>query len=193
MKRVLILVLTLSVFSTSFVWAQGDKDDDAIHYSTSIGIGSAFPNNPDEFNNDWKPSFGLMLDIAAARSFVEVSANFDYSFFLSDSPEPNDVNVLTTFLNLKIKPLNTTARPYVFVGGGYYRFWIVDLDLYENVLGYGGGAGVEVKLDESRLIFIEGKLVQGRTRIGKADPELPNLHKANTEIVAIRTGITFSF
>jgi hypothetical protein len=186
MKRVIILALalTLLVSSTSFA-ARRDRDENAIQYSTSIGLGTAFPLGPDEFDNNWDPSFGLVLEVAASKRLLELAANFDYSFFLSNTDQPNDVNTLAAFLNLKIKPLKSTARPYIFVGGGYFRYWIVDENLYDNVLGFGGGAGVEVEVDKTRRIFIEAKTIHGRTR--------KSARKANTEILPIRAGITFAF
>lgn len=193
MKRVLILALALSVLSVSAVLAQDENEEGTIVYSASIGLGSSFPFNPDEFTDNWDPSFGLGFDVGAARGLLELSADFDYSFYLAETIQPIDVNIFTAFLQLTIKPLDTTARPYVFVGGGYFRYWIVDLDVYENVLGYGGGAGVEVEIDDARRIFLEGRSVQGRTRIDRVREDLPSFRKANTEIISVRTGITFVF
>jgi hypothetical protein len=203
MKRVLILVLALSVLPLSSPWAQAeDGDENSIKFNTSIGLGSTLPLNPDEFKDWWDPSVGFMVDVGAARGILEASLNIDYSMFLTNAIDPIDINILTAFINLKIKPLNTTARPYIFVGGGLYRFWIVDLDTYENVLGFGGGAGIEIEIDDSRRIFIEGKAVQGQTRLSEIGPTLLRstdeketipFRKANVEIIPIRTGITFVF
>lgn len=230
MKRVLILVLALSVLPLSNLYAQSAAADttdaaadtteaaveatpapapvmpaetmatddmaaddaNAIRYNLSVALGSTLPFNPDEFSDNWDPSIGFMIDVGAARNYLELSLNLDYSFFLSNTIDPHDINILTTFVHLKIKPLDTTARPYVFVGGGFYRFWIVDLDVYENVLGFGGGAGVEIEVDEGRYVFIEGKSVQGQTRVGET-AGIPNLRKANVETIPIRFGITFAF
>jgi hypothetical protein len=216
MKRVLILVLVLSVLPLSSSWAQDDgADEKSIQFNTSIGVGSTLPLNPDEFDSGWNPSIGFMVDVGAARGMLEASVNLDYSFFREDLNRDlvaDDINIFTTFLNFKVKPLNTTARPYIFVGAGWYRFWLVEMDIYENVLGYGGGAGVEIELDESRRIFIEGKLIQGQTRLRNNLPtytgnETPAeemkkqkeesvrnlLGNDNTETIPIRAGITFVF
>lgn len=193
MKRVLTLVLALSVLSASAVLAQDEKDDGAIVYSASFGLGTTLPFNPDEFDSNWDPSLGVALEVGAARGILEVAADFDYSFFLANGREPVDANALAMFLQLKIKPLDTTARPYVFVGGGYFRFWIVNQDLYENVLGFGGGAGVEIEIDDSRRIYVEGRTIQGRTRIDRVTPDLPSFRKANVELISMRAGVTFVF
>jgi hypothetical protein len=197
MKRVLILVLAFSAMSYSLGHAQGREDDNAIRFNASVGIGTAFPFNPDEFDEGWNPSFGLMVDVGASRSLLELSANVDYSFFLAEgqertqedilggSPIPSDANVLTVFLNLKIKPLKSVVRPYILVGAGYFRYWIVDQGLYENAIGFGGGAGVEVEIDKSRRIFMEGKNLHGRTR--------ETARRANLELIPVRVGITFVF
>jgi hypothetical protein len=193
MKRVLILFLALSVLFASVAAAQDDAEEGAIVYSTSFGLGTSFPFNPDEFKDNWNPSFGFGFDVGASRGMLELSVDFDYSFYLADAIDPLDINVLTAFLQLGVKPLETTARPYLFVGAGYFRYWIVDADIYENVLGYGGGAGVEVEIGESRRIFLEGRAVQGRTRVGRVSEDIPGLGLANTEIISVRSGVTFVF
>lgn len=190
MKRVLVLALALSVASSTIAVAQGSTDDEAIQINASFGLGTSFPFNPDEFEADWDPSFGFMIDVGASGlheslKMVEVGVNLDYSFFLADQPEPLDVNIFTAFLQIKIKPLDTTARPYIFAGAGFFRYWVVDSDFYDNAIGFGGGAGVEIEIDEGRRIFVEGKNVHGRTR--------ETVRRANTEIIPVRAGITFSF
>jgi len=185
MKRVLFLAMAVHLMLSPASFAQREKDGKGILYSTSIGIGTAIPYAPQEFKDDWNPSFGMNLDVAAGKDMVELVASFDYSFFLSNTEVPNDVNILAAFLNVKVKPLKSTARPYLFAGGGYFRYWIVDEGLYDNVLGFGGGAGVEVEIDKKRRIYIEGKTLHGRTR--------KQARQANTEIYPVRVGITFAF
>jgi hypothetical protein len=72
------------------------------------------------------------------------------------------------------------------LGGGYFRYWIVDLDLYDNSLGFGGGAGVELEMNDEQRLFIEVKNIIGRTRETNSD-------RANTEYIPLRVGITFVF
>ncbi len=188
MHRVLILALALSVMVSSNSIAQTRGDENAIQYSLSFGIGTSVPLNPDEFKDNWDPSFGLMVDVAAARSMVELAANIDYSFFVADLRRPDDINALALFLNLKIKPLKSTVRPYIFAGAGLFRSWIVDLDVYENVIGFGGGAGIEIEVGKKRRVFIEGKSLEGQTRDARLIAR-----RANMEIVPIRVGVTFVF
>jgi hypothetical protein len=155
--------------------------------STSIGLGAGFPFAPDGFEEHWDPSFGAVLDVGAQRSLIEVSLAFDYNFFLSNGLEPDDVNVLTAFLNLKIKPISkSSVRPYILIGGGYYRYWIVDLDITENTTGYQGGAGVELDISKTQRLFIDVKQVFGRTRD-------VNSTSANTSHIPARVGLTFVF
>jgi hypothetical protein len=156
-------------------------------YSASVGIGAGFPLTPESFKDSWDPSFGLLLDVGAGKSLFEVSASLDYNFFLSQTQDPQDANVLALFANVKIKPISkTSVRPYILLGGGYFRYWIVDLELYDNSLGYGGGAGVELEMSEEQRLFIEVKNIFGRTR--KTNDE-----RANTEYVPVRLGLTFVF
>jgi hypothetical protein len=61
----------------------------------------------------------------------------------------------------------------------------VDLDYTENVLGYGGGAGVEVELDRVKRLFLDVRYVQGQTR--------ETASKSNTETLPIRLGVTWEF
>jgi hypothetical protein len=72
------------------------------------------------------------------------------------------------------------------VGGGYYRYWIVDLDLADNTLGMQAGAGVEIDISKTQRIFIDAKEVVGRTRE-------TNALKENTYHIPVRIGLTFVF
>jgi hypothetical protein len=103
---------------------------------------------------------------------------------------PNDLNVFMAFLDVMYVPTKTAARPYLLVCGGYYRQWIVNLDYTENVLGYGGGAGLEMELDRTRRLFVEGRYIQGRTR--KNQPNV-NSDMSNATIVPFRLGVTWEF
>jgi hypothetical protein len=187
MKHSVTLLLVVLVFFSAPSLSQGAKG--GIQYTASVGIGAGFPYKPEAFKDHWDPSFGLLLDVGAGKSIVEVSVSLDYNFFLSDTQVPQDANLMALFANLKIKPISkTSVRPYIVVGGGYFRYWIVDLDLYDNALGFGGGAGVELEMNEEQRLFIEVKNLIGRTREPGVNPE-----KANTEYVPVRVGLTFVF
>jgi hypothetical protein len=71
------------------------------------------------------------------------------------------------------------------VCGGYFRQWIVNLDYTENVLGYGGGAGVEMGIDKTRRLFLDVRYIEGQTR--------ETQDQANTEIIPVRLGVTWEF
>lgn len=185
MKRILLLLLTLTILTATSSFSATTRG--GFQFGASIGLGTGIPVDPEEFKNNWDPSFGMILDVAAQRSLLEASVSFDYNFLLSNGLEPDDVNILTVFLNLAVKPVaKASVRPYLFLGGGYYRYWIVDLGIYENTTGYQGGAGVEVDISKTQQIFIDGKQVVGRTREA-------NLEKSNTLHIAIRVGLTFLF
>jgi hypothetical protein len=185
MKRMIILLSALIFLTvTPNLLSAASKD---WQFSTSIGIGTGFPVDPTEFNNNWDPSFGGLLDIGVQRSLLEASLSFDYNFFLSNGLDPDDINILAIFLNLKIKPTaRASVRPYLLIGGGYYRFWIVNQELTENTTGYQGGAGVEVDISKTQQLFLEGKQVVGRTRD-------TNNESANTSYIGVRFGLTFLF
>jgi hypothetical protein len=176
----------------------------AMTYALSIGVGSSLNIAPEPFTDEYDPSFGLLVDFGVRRWDLEASLSFDYNFFFATGTEPVDINVLTMFLNLKLRPLKTTARPYLIGCAGYFRSWIVnDLDpanppqtvetevtggdneYLENVLGYGGGAGVEVEIDKTRRIFLEARYVIGQTR--------QTYQAANMELVPVRIGLTWEF
>ena len=185
MKRILILVTTLAfLITTPGLTATRAK---AFQFSTSIGLGTGFPFAPDEFEEHWDPSFGAILDVAVQRSMIELSVAFDYNFFFSNGVDPDDVNILTAFLNLKIKPISkSSVRPYILVGGGFYRYWIVDAGVEDNTTGYQGGAGVELDINKTQRLFIDVKQVFGRTRGTNAE-------SANTSHIPVRIGMTFVF
>jgi opacity protein-like surface antigen len=185
MKRILIIVTTLAfVFASPVFSATKVK---GFQLSTSIGLGAGFPFGPDAFDEHWDPSFGAVLEIGAQRSLIEISTSFDYNFFLSNGVDPDDVNILSIFLNLKVKPISkSSVRPYLLVGGGYYRYWIVDADITENTTGYQAGAGVELDISKTQRMFIDVKQVIGRTR--DTNPE-----SANTNHIPARIGLIFLF
>jgi hypothetical protein len=190
MKRILILLLlsaiVVSIAAPSFSATRKQK---GFLFSTSIGLGVGFPLAPDEFETNWDPSFGAILDVAVQRSLLEASVSFDYNFFLSNGINPDDANILTIFLNLKIKPIaKTSVRPYILIGGGYYRFWIVDANITDNTTGYQAGAGVELDISKTQRLFIDAKQVIGRTR----SPYV-NSTGENTSHIAVRIGLTFVF
>lgn len=180
MMFVLVIALLVPIANAQ---TSSDSEDSGIAYSITFAVGSAQSQEPDNFRKGFDPSFGTLLGVGATKSMFELSVSFDYNFFLSATNDPYDVNVFMTFLNLKISPLKTTARPYLIAGAGLYSTWIVDLDLDENVGGFHAGAGLEFVIDKVRHLFLEGRYVQGQTR--KTE------EKANTEIITGRLGVSW--
>jgi hypothetical protein len=154
-------------------------------YIISLGIGSGVLLNPDEIKDNFNPSFGATFVVGARQYGVTAAVNFGYNFYLADGTTPNDLNILTMFADLRYSPLHTKARPYIALCGGLWRQWIVDLDYTENVLGYGGGGGVEVELDRVKRLFLDVRYMQGQTR--------ETASKSNTETLPIRLGVTWEF
>jgi hypothetical protein len=173
-------------------------------YVISLGLGSSINKEPEAFTEEYDPSFGLYLDGGVRRWEFELTLSFDYNFFFTTRPDPEDMSIMNLFLNLKYRPLKTTARPYVLACGGLFRSWIVDElnpadppktvahevesgdNFYEeNVLGYGVGGGIEIEMDKTRRIFFEGRYVQGQTR--------ETQKKANMAIIPVRIGLTWEF
>ncbi|MGD8413024.1 MAG: outer membrane beta-barrel protein [Candidatus Latescibacterota bacterium] len=186
MKRTFILLsgLILLIAAPTLSAQEGEKGNE---YAFSIGIGTGIPVDPNEFESNNDPSFGGVFDFEVARWFLAVSASLDYNFFLSNDLEPNDINIVTGFLNFKLKPgSGGGVRPYVFVGGGYLRYWVVDLNLDETTTGWQFGGGVEIDISKTQGLFIDGKYVEGRTRD-------TNVNEANTVYIPIRVGLSFMF
>ena len=152
-------------------------------YVISLGIGSASNYKPDDFNENFSPSFGLMLFVGARQHGFTAGVNMNYNFFLADGTTPNDLNILMMFAELQYGPSKSKARPYILVCGGYFRQWIVNLDYTEDVLGYGGGAGVSMKIGTSRELFLEGRYIEGQTR--------KTQDQANTVVIPVRFGVTW--
>lgn len=185
MKRTVVLLSALALLIATPTLSARKKQ--SIRFSTSIGLGTGFPTSPDAFQNNFDPSFGAVLDVEAQWRMIAVSAAADYNFFFSKDLNPNDANVLAVFLNLKIKPIaKASVRPYLLVGGGYFRYWIVDLNLTENTTGYQGGAGLEIDISKTQRLFIDAKQVVGRTRESNPRGE-------NTTYIPVRLGLTFLF
>jgi hypothetical protein len=161
---------------------------DERRYIFSLGIGSGVEYKPDEFKENYSPAFGLLLAFGVRQHGVTVATSFGYNFFLAEGVVPNDLSILTIFLDLRYSPTKSKARPYILVCGGYWRQWVVDLDYTENVLGYGGGAGVEVEIDRTKRLFLDARYIQGQTRT--VEPGI-NIDQANTEIIPIRLGVTW--
>jgi hypothetical protein len=157
-------------------------------YYASLGVGSAYNYLPQSFRDSYSPSFGIAVAGGVAKNNVRIGVSASFNFFFSNGPTtlyPNDLNILTIFAELKYIPLGGTARPYLLACGGYYRQWIVNENYLENVLGYGGGAGVELAIDKTRHLFVEGRYIQGQTRQTEK--------KANTELIPFRLGLTWVF
>lgn len=173
-----------------------------MNYVFSLGLGSSVNNAPEAFTSEFDPSFGIYVDGGVRRWELELTLSFDYNFFFTNLQPPDDLNILNLFLNLKYRPLKTTARPYVLGCAGLFRSWIVDnLDptnmpetvanvadggdytYSENVLGYGVGGGVEIEIDKVRRIFFEGRYIEGQTR--------QTQNKENMVIVPFRLGLTW--
>jgi len=156
----------------------------------SLGIGGGVNLAPDDFKDNYNPSLGGALSFGVRRARFTAAATFGYNFFLAQnsSPEqlnPDDMSILTIFGDLRYSILTSSFRPYVLVCGGYYRQWVVDTNYTENVLGYGGGGGLEMSMGPTRNLFIDARYIQGQTR--------KTLEAANTEIIPIRLGISWVF
>jgi hypothetical protein len=181
---------------------QAQKDETV--FALSLGLGTALPQEPPAFPDEYDASFNFLLNFGARRSNFEASLCFDYNFFFTTLQKPDDMNIMMLFLNLKYLFLKSTARPYVVVCGGWFRSWIVDdLDpnnppltveyevqggdntYGENVLGYGGGGGVEIEIDKVRRIFFDVRYVEGQTR--------QTQQHANMVIIPVRFGLTWVF
>lgn len=154
-------------------------------YVLSLGIGSASNYKPDDFNENFSPSFGLMLSFGARQHGFTAGLNLNYNFFLANGTTPNDLNIGTIFGELQYGPGKSKARPYILVCGGYFRQWIVNLDYTEGVLGYGGGAGVSMRIGNTRELFLDGRYIEAQTR--------KTQDQANTVIIPIRFGVTWEF
>jgi len=183
MKRILLAAVAISIALSPAVRAEGFFSD--LKYSINFGVGGATILQPDEFEENYNPAFGLLLDVGAQKGWLEVLADFDFSFFLRKGAVPDDMNILNAFLMFKFKPLESKARPYLLVGGGYYRFWIWDLNIFENTTGYAFGAGLEMELNRKQRLFLEGKIVNGRTDL---TPD-----KSNIQTIPIRLGLSWVF
>jgi hypothetical protein len=151
----------------------------------SLGIGSGINYKPEEFKNDYSPSFGGMMAFGVRQYGVQAGVHFGYNFYTRHGTVPNDLNVFTIFAELQYAPTKSRARPYLVVCGGYFRQWIVDLDYTENVLGYGGGAGVEMELDKTRRLFLDARYIEGQTR--------QTQDQSNTVVIPIRLGVNWAF
>jgi hypothetical protein len=173
-------------------------------YVVSLGLGSSLNRAPDAFTEEYDPSFGFYIDGGVRRWELEATLSFDYNFFLCNLEDPDDLNIFNLFVNLKYRPLKTTARPYVLGCAGWFRSWIVneldpanppqtviheveggDNKYEENVFGYGVGGGIEIEMDKTRRIFFEGRYIQGQTR------ETQN--RENMTVIPMRLGLTWEF
>jgi hypothetical protein len=161
---------------------------DTLKYYMSIGIGSSVNYQPDQFKDNFDPSFGIRIGGGYTRKDLRLGISMSYNFFLSNGPTtiyPDDLNILSIFGELKFIPVGTTVRPYILACGGYWRQWIVNTNYLENVLGYGGGAGIELAVGKGRQLFLEGRYVQGQTR----ESEM----KANTVMIPFTIGVIWMF
>jgi len=155
-------------------------------YLISLGIGSAVAYKPDELTDRFSPSFGMMLSFGARQYGFMAGINLNYNFFLADGTTPNDLSTGTIFAELQYSPGSSKARPYLVVCGRLFRSWIVNLDYSETVLGYGGGAGINLQIGAKRDLFLDARYIEGQTRKFSVD-------QANMVIIPIRFGVTWEF
>lgn len=152
-------------------------------YIIQLGIGSGIELGPEEIKDNFSPLFGAMLAFGARQYGFTAAVNMGFNFFLAEGTVPNDLNILTIFADIRYSPTRSKARPYLVVCGGYWRQWIVDLDYTENVLGFGGGAGLEIEIDRVKRLFFDVRYIEGQTR----GTEL----EENTELLPMRLGVTW--
>lgn len=164
--------------------------DTRMTYVVSFGIGSGIEYKPDEFADNYSPLLGGTLAFGVRQYGVTAAANIGYNFFLANGTVPNDLNILTFMLDLRYAPTHSKARPYIVVCAGYWKQWVVDLDYTEKVLGYGGGAGLELEIDRVKRLFLDVRYIQGQTR--EIEPGI-NVDASNTEIIPMRLGLTWEF
>jgi hypothetical protein len=151
-----------------------------------LGIGSGLEYKPDVMADNYSPLLGGTLGFGVRQYGITLAANFGYNFFLANGTVPNDLNILTMFVDVRYTPFHTKARPYVVACGGYWRQWVVDLDYTDSVLGFGGGVGVDVEVDRTKRLFVDVRYLQGQTR--ELQPGI-NEDQANTEIIPMRLGL----
>ncbi|MDH4037687.1 MAG: porin family protein [Candidatus Krumholzibacteria bacterium] len=164
------------------------RADDRLMYYMSMGVGSSINYLPESFKDSYDPAFGIRIGGGVTRYNLRLGISISYNFFFSNGPTtlyPDDLNILTVFGELKYVPVGKTIRPYLLACGGYYRQWIVNTEYTENVLGYGGGAGIELVIDKVRHLYIEGRYVQGQTRETE--------QQANTESIPMALGVVWVF
>jgi hypothetical protein len=156
----------------------------------SLGLGSADNYKPEAFSKNFNPSFGAMLAFGVKQYGFLAGVNFNYNFFLaqgsdSQSAIPNDLNIFTIMGELRWDPMHSTAHPYILACGGYFRQWVVNLDYTENVLGYGGGVGLEMEIDRVKRLFLDARYIEGQTR--KTEEQ------SNTIFIPVRLGVSWEF
>lgn len=166
------------------------QDEKARTYIFSLGLGSGVEYKPDVLVDNYSPAFGGTMVFGVRQYGITLAANFGYNFFLAEGTTPNDLSILTMFLDVRYSPLHSAARPYLVVCGGYWKQWVVDLDYNDNVLGFGGGAGVELEIDRTKRLFFDVRYIQGQTREYQ---EGINVDASNTEIIPARLGVTWEF
>jgi hypothetical protein len=174
---------------TSRVAHARHRSEDRLMYYLSLGIGSSYNYLPDSFRNNYSPSFGLQFGGGVAKYNLRLGVSASFNFFLNNGATtlfPNDLNTMTLFGEIKYIPVGKTVRPYLVGCAGLFREWIVNTGYKENVLGYGGGAGVELTIDKVKHLFIEGRYIQGQTRERTEQ-------KANTELIPVRIGVVWTF
>jgi hypothetical protein len=165
------------------------RGEDGLKYYISLGIGGAINYLPDSFKDGYDPSFGLRVGGGVTRYNLRLGVVASYNFFLSTGPTtlfPDDLNILTVFGEIKYVPVGTTVRPYIVGCAGLFREWIVNTGYTENVLGYGGGAGVELAIDNNRNLYLEARYIQGQTRERTEEAR-------NTELIPFAFGVIWGF
>ncbi|MEE9271123.1 MAG: hypothetical protein V3V49_12780 [Candidatus Krumholzibacteria bacterium] len=164
----------------------------------------AIPIRREAFADDYSLGFGggIGFVLPVSPSF-NVSGTVDFTTFELDAdsyissrqiPPPasiagGEISVLYVAGNLKwnvLSPQESSVRPYILLGGGYFRLATDDIVIptsttiikTEHVVGWHGGWGIDLALGSAISLFFDALYIVGLTQ------------KA-TGYVPVRVGLTF--
>ena len=163
----------------------------------------AVPTSREAFADDYSLGFGggIGVVLPVSPSF-NVSGTVDFTTFELDADSyiasrgimpaslaGGEISVLYVAGNLKwnvLLPPESSVRPYILLGGGYFRLATDDIILpisttiikTEHVVGWHGGWGIDLTLGSAISLFFDALYIVGLTQQA-------------TGYVPVRVGLTF--
>ncbi len=186
MRKIIQYILLLATLPSIMLQAQ--ENNLVLLFNTGISI----PSTPDRFSNNWQTGLNGGIGIGYQTStHSQVIFHFDYYYHKFDKDsylkkiakgssnfgiEGASLSIITASINLRLIPFpSATVAPYLIVGIGYMNIsqnnitlsllnetTTIEFESFGALMAV-GGAGVNISISKSLVIFAEANYVEGES------------------------------